>query len=44
MENSRDVWVFVEQEVGGIAPVSLELLSKAQDLSRKLGRSCGNLA
>lgn len=41
MKNSRDVWVFVEQDVGGIAPVSLELLSKAQDLARKLGSHVG---
>jgi len=41
MKNSRDVWVFVEQDVGGIAPVSLELLSKAQDLARKLGSRVG---
>lgn len=44
MKNSRDVWVFVEQEMGGIASVSLELLSKAQELARKLeGRVCGLL-
>jgi electron transfer flavoprotein alpha subunit len=36
MNDSRNVWVFVEQELGGIAPVSLELLSKAQDLARRL--------
>jgi len=36
MSNSRDVWVFVEQQVGGIAAVSLELLSKAQELARRL--------
>ena len=37
MNDRRDVWVFVEQEVGGIAPVSLELLYKAQDLAQTLG-------
>lgn len=37
MENSRDVWVFVEQQVGGVAAVSLELLSKATHLSEQLG-------
>jgi len=41
MKNSRDVWVFIEQEVGGIAAVSLELLSKAQDLARKLDSHVG---
>jgi electron transfer flavoprotein alpha subunit len=35
--NSRDVWVFVEQDVGGIAAVSLELLTKAQELAGRLG-------
>jgi electron transfer flavoprotein alpha subunit len=32
----RDVWVFVEQEDGEIAPVSLELLGKARELARRL--------
>ena len=41
MNNSRDVWVFIEQEVGGIAAVSLELLSKAQDLAQKLDSRVG---
>ncbi|MBN1401738.1 MAG: electron transfer flavoprotein subunit alpha/FixB family protein [Anaerolineae bacterium] len=36
MNDRRNVWVFVEQELGGIAPVSLELLSKAQDLAHRL--------
>ncbi len=36
MQNSRDVWVFVEQEVGGIAPVSLELICKARRLADEL--------
>jgi electron transfer flavoprotein alpha subunit len=44
MRNSRDVWVFVEQQVGGIAAVSLELLSKAQELARRLdSRVCALL-
>jgi electron transfer flavoprotein alpha subunit len=44
MNDSRDVWVFVEQELGGIAPVSLELLSKAQDLAGRLdGQVCAVL-
>ena len=44
MKNSRDVWVFIEQQVGGIAAVSLELLSKAQDLAAKLNsRVCALL-
>lgn len=37
MSDTRDVWVFVEQDMGGIAPVSLELLSKARDLAEVLG-------
>jgi electron transfer flavoprotein alpha subunit len=37
MRDSRDVWVFIEQDVGGIAAVSLELLSKAQNLAARLG-------
>ncbi len=44
MENKRDVWVFVEQRVGGIAAVSLELLTKAQELAGKLdSRVCALL-
>jgi electron transfer flavoprotein alpha subunit len=34
--NSRDVWVFIEQEEGAIADVSLELLAKGQELARTL--------
>jgi electron transfer flavoprotein alpha subunit len=37
MTESRDVWVFVEQNEGAIAPVSLELLGKARELAGKLG-------
>ena len=36
MTQQRDVWVFIEQEEGEIAPVSLELLGKARDLAGKL--------
>lgn len=40
----REVWVFVEQEEGAIAPVSLELLGKARDLAGELdGRVCALL-
>jgi electron transfer flavoprotein alpha subunit len=39
MKNGRDIWVFVEQDVGGIAAVSLELLTKAQELAETLS-SC----
>jgi electron transfer flavoprotein alpha subunit len=37
MDKTRDVWVFIEQEEGSIATVSLELLSKAQELAGQLG-------
>jgi len=37
MTNERDVWVFIEQEEGQIAEVSLELLAKAQELAKILG-------
>ena len=36
-ENSRNVWVFIEQEEGRIADVSLELLAKGTDLAQTLG-------
>ena len=47
MTNTRDVWVFIEQEQGKIAEVSLELLAKGQELAQKLnsqvcGIVCGN--
>jgi electron transfer flavoprotein alpha subunit len=42
--NSRDVWVFIEQEEGAIADVSLELLAKGQELARTLkSQVCGLL-
>jgi electron transfer flavoprotein alpha subunit len=37
MQNNRDVWVFVEQQLGGIAAVSLELVSRARELADQLG-------
>ena len=37
MAAKRDVWVFVEQEGGKAAPVSLELLGKARTLADQLG-------
>ncbi len=40
----KDVWVFIEQEDGKLADVSLELLAKGQELARQLnGRVCGLL-
>jgi len=42
--DSRDVWVFVEQEEGTIAEVSLELLAKGQELAQTLkSQVCGLL-
>jgi electron transfer flavoprotein alpha subunit len=44
MKETREVWVFVEQEEGKIVPVSLELLNKARDLAKDLdGRVCALL-
>ena len=44
MAQTREVWVFIEQEEGEIAPVSLELLGKAQGLAGELGgRVCALL-
>lgn len=44
MTNKREVWVFIEQEEGEIATVSLELLSKARELAERLkGRVCALL-
>jgi electron transfer flavoprotein alpha subunit len=44
MTAERDVWVFVEQEEGEIAPVSLELLGRAHELAGKLeGSVCALL-
>lgn len=33
----RNVWIFIEQEVGQIAEISLELLAKGQELAQGLG-------
>lgn len=42
--DSRDVWVFIEQEEGVIVDVSLELLGRARELARTLNsRVCGLL-
>jgi electron transfer flavoprotein alpha subunit len=44
MKKKREVWVYVEQEGGEIAPVSLELLGKAEELAAQLdGRVCALL-
>lgn len=37
MTMDREVWVFVEQDAGKPAPVSLELIGKARELSARLG-------
>ncbi|MEW5720631.1 MAG: electron transfer flavoprotein subunit alpha, partial [Chloroflexota bacterium] len=42
--SNNDIWVFVEQEEGKIADVSLELLTKGQELARRLNSAvCGVL-
>jgi electron transfer flavoprotein alpha subunit len=44
MAKPREVWVFIEQDNGNVAPVSLELLGKARELADRLdGRMCGLL-
>jgi len=44
MNKNREVWVFIEQEAGQIAAVSLELLSKGRELAERLGsRVCALL-
>ncbi len=44
MNKNREVWVFIEQEAGEIATVSLELLSKGRELAERLGsRVCALL-
>ena len=44
MSQNRKVWIFIEQEAGEIAPVSLELLTKGRELAEKLdGRVCALL-
>ncbi len=37
MADTRNVWVFIEQDEGQIAEVSLELLAKGQELAQMLG-------
>lgn len=37
MSDTRNVWVFIEQDEGQIAEVSLELLAKGQELAETLG-------
>jgi len=44
MNQTRDVWVFIEQEAGDIAAASLELLSKGRELASGLNsRVCALL-
>ncbi|MGD1995143.1 MAG: electron transfer flavoprotein subunit alpha/FixB family protein [Anaerolineae bacterium] len=44
MRDNREIWVFIENDDGGIADVSRELLSKAQELAEELnGRVCALL-
>ncbi len=44
MTENREVWVFIEQEAGEIASVSLELLSKGRELAERLdSRICALL-
>ena len=43
-DKQQDVWVFIEQEEGKIADVSLELLAKGQELAHTLNSQvCGLL-
>ena len=37
MTNNKDVWIFIEQEEGQLADVSLELLAKGHELAQTLG-------
>ena len=41
---SNNIWVFVQQEDGKIADVSLQLVSKATDLARDYNKKSGNSA
>lgn len=43
MTDNRQVWVFVEQQEGDLAPVSLELLGKARELADALHGSVAAL-
>jgi electron transfer flavoprotein alpha subunit len=38
ISNYQGVWVFIEQHQGKVKPVSLELLSKAKELTKKLSQ------
>jgi electron transfer flavoprotein alpha subunit len=35
--STNNVWVFIQQDDGKVAEVSIELLSRARDLANKLG-------
>jgi electron transfer flavoprotein alpha subunit len=37
MTDERNIWVFIEQEEGQLADVSLELLAKGNEIARQLG-------
>jgi len=44
MSEAKDVWVFIEQDKGNVATVSLELINKALELAEQLGgQVCGLL-
>jgi electron transfer flavoprotein alpha subunit len=43
MTDRRDVWVFIEQQDGKIADVSLELVGKARELARTLDSRVGGV-
>jgi len=43
MTEKRDVWIFIEQDAGRIAGVSLELLGKGRELAERLGGRVGAL-
>jgi electron transfer flavoprotein alpha subunit len=43
MKKPRQVWVFIEQDGGNVAVVSLELLTKARELADQLDGSVGAL-
>jgi len=43
MNNSKDVWVFIEQQENKIQDVSLELISKARELAQNLKSRVGAL-
>ena len=44
MNKDKEIWIFIEQEDGEIAAVSLELLSKGRELAERLdSRVCALL-